>query len=109
MTDTIPANFGRIIKRTATAVNYQILPSDDYVVATVTGKTLTLPAAADVPEGWVVVLGSKAPATISVTVAPTGSDTIGGVAGNLTLSGSAGMVQLVSDGVSNWETIRAGA
>lgn len=109
MSDTIPANFGRIIKRTATAVDYTIVPSDDYVVATVTGKVLTLPAAASVPAGWVVTIATSAPGSVSATVTPASGDTIGGIEGSLTISSTSAMVELVSDGVSNWEGIRAGA
>ncbi len=104
----IPANFGRIVKRTFTDDNYTILPSDDYIVASVTGKTLTLPLASSVPAGQTFTIGVTVNASISTTVAPATDDTIGGVDGNLTVTSSTGAVQLVSDGVDNWECVRAG-
>lgn len=105
---TIPANFGQIISRTAVADSYTILPSDDYVVVSVTAKTLTLPAAADVPAGWTVLIGVTDNAAVSTTVARASGDTIGNAAGNLTVTSTTGQVRLVSDGVSNWETVRPG-
>jgi hypothetical protein len=69
---------------------------------------ITLLSAAAVPAGWVVQIANANPAGNTVTVEPDGDDTIGAVAGALTLSASANMVELVSDGVSNWESIRAG-
>lgn len=109
MSDTIPANFGSIISRTAVDDDYTILPSDDYVVVSVTAKTLTLPAADSVPAGWTVLVGVTANGTVSTTVARDSGDTIGGAAGNLTVTSTTGQVRLISDGVSNWETVRAGA
>ncbi len=104
----IPANFGRIVKRTFTDDNYTILPSDDYIVASVTGKVLTLPSAAAVPAGQVFTIGVTVNASVSTTVTPDGEDTIGGVAGDVTVTSTTGSVQLVSDGVDNWEGVRSG-
>ena len=110
MSDTIiPSNFGRIITRKAVAANYTIHPSDDYVVVSVTGKVLTLPAASAVPAGWVVECGVTANGTISATVVPNGTDTIGGHVGAVTITSTTGKIVLVSDGVSNFEASRAAA
>ncbi len=105
----IPSNPGRFYSRTAVNNNYTILPSDEYVVVSVTAKTLTLPAAASVPAGWTVLIGVTANGTVSTTVARHSGDTIGGAAGNLTVTSTTGQVRLISDGVSNWETVRAGS
>jgi len=105
----IPSNPGRVLSRTHVIDDYTILPSDEYVVVSVTGKTLTLPSAASVLAGQVFTIGVSANGSVSVTVSPAGSDTIGGVAGDLTLTTSTGQVAVISDGVSNWETVRAGS
>lgn len=102
----IPANFGSIVLRNPQSGNYTILSSDQYVVATVTAKTFTLPAASAVPAGWNVIIGTIG--GISLTVARASGDTIGSAAGNLTLATTSAQVRLVSDGVSNWEAVRPG-
>lgn len=104
----IPGNFGRIITRKSVSDNYTVTAEDYYVVLSVTGKTLTLPAASSVPAGQEFRFGVTANGTVSATVARASGDTIGGAAGNLTVTSTTGSVSLVSDGVSNWECVRAG-
>ncbi len=104
----IPGNPGRIITRKAVTDNYTVTPADYYVVASVTAKTLTLPAASSVPAGQSFRFGVTANGTVSTTVARASGDTIGGAAGNLTVTSTTGAVEIVSDGVSNWESVRAG-
>lgn len=102
----IPANIGRRVKRTlVNAGTYTVLPSDEYVVAS-ENCTLTLPAASDVPEGWMLMVANPEPASLTIGIlvgAPT--DTIGGIMGTLSVGTTLGMTMLVSDGVDNWETV----
>lgn len=101
----IPANIGRRVKRTVVnAASYTALGSDEYIVAT-ENCTVTLPAASAVPEGWMLMVANPMPASITVAVAPTGTDGIGGVNNGISLTGTLGMTILVSDGVDNWETV----
>jgi mRNA-degrading endonuclease toxin of MazEF toxin-antitoxin module len=69
---------------------------------------MTLPSAAAVPAGWAVVVGVAVNASVSTTVAAPGTQTIGGVDGVVTLTTTTGKVELISDGVSNYEAVRAG-
>lgn len=104
----IPGNIGRRVKRTVVAAaSYTVLPSDEYVVP-VENCTVTLPAASSVPQGWMLLVANPVPATITVVVTRTGTDKIGGVAGDVTLATTAGMITLVSDGVDNYESVTPG-
>jgi hypothetical protein len=102
----VPGNRGKRLQRTVVnAATYTVKASDEYVVAVI-ASTFTLPPATSVPAGWCVLLGTAG--GISVTVSPAGTDKIGDVAGNLTLATTSAQVQLISDGVDNWECIRPG-
>lgn len=104
----IPGNIGRRVKRTVVAAaTYTALPSDEYIVP-VENCTVTLPAASSVPQGWMVMIANPVPASITVVITRSGTDKIGGVAGDLTLATTAGLAILVSDGVDNFESTTPG-
>lgn len=95
----VPANFGRIVKRThVVATNYTVLYSDEYVALGGTSQVVTLPAA--IVQGLQVKLAAIGANT--VTVQPGGTDTIGLLTNSFTL-GPTNSVILISDGTSNWE------
>jgi hypothetical protein len=87
--------------RLAKAVSYSIATTDQYIAVTVTGKTMTLPAANSVAAGKFFLIKSVG-AAVTTTVALTGGDTIDGIALSDTLGGNASNLY-ISDGVSNWE------
>lgn len=103
----IPANFGRIINRNVQASAYAVLATDQYVVASA-NATFTLPKASAVLPGQEFLFGVTTNGSITATVARASGDTIGGAAGNLTVTSTTGQVRVISDGVSNWECVRAG-
>lgn len=104
----IPGNEGfRVKRRKVSAETYTVVPSDQYL-GVINNCTVTLMAASDVPDGYMVMVGNAVPGTYTVTVNPAGSDTIGGVAGPVTLATSVGFGIFISDGVDNWEAMSPG-
>ncbi len=99
--------------------NYQLLPTDRYVVTSVaftSAHTWFLPEAADVDAGWEITVADAAGIFTSginkLTVEPpfgSGStDTINGVLAGIAIPTIAGSyLRVRSDGVSNWEIIGA--
>lgn len=86
--------------------NYAILNTDRYVGLTATltaGRTWSLPAANTVPAGRVVTVQDEVGGigSFSLTVTPTGADTINGAASVVLSSARAGL-SFVSDGTSKW-------
>lgn len=88
--------------------NYQMQPADRYLFTTVAftvPRTWTLPAAGTVDKGqiiWVVDAKQTVTPTNTLTIAPSGADTING-AGSLAPIANAGVgIPFASDGVSNW-------
>lgn len=88
--------------------NYAITTSDLYIAlnAILTAiRTLTLPAANAVPAGRVITIQDEAGGvsqTFYHLIAPAGTDTINGAAGNWVQKTKRGAVTLRSDGASNW-------
>jgi hypothetical protein len=74
-----------------------------YIAVTVTGQTITLPAANSVISGRTYIIKS-AGAAVSTTVALTGADTIDNVAASDTIAAQA-FATYISDGTSNWEKL----
>ena len=93
-----------LINRRATATNYTSTATDWYIAATAT-LTNTLPLAASVRAGQAYVIKSTG-AGNTVTIRPTGGNTIDGTAGDLTLTAQA-EVTLISNGATNWEKTMA--
>jgi len=93
-----------LINRRATATNYTSTATDWYIAATAT-LTNTLPLAASVRAGQAYVIKSTG-AGNTVTIRPSGADTIDGTAGDLTLTAQA-EVTLISNGGTNWEKTMA--
>jgi hypothetical protein len=93
---------GQIVKRVSKAANYTSTAADFIIVFTATA-TLTLDSAAAVAGTmYRVKLSTAAAGGSALTISPNNSKTIEGVATE-TISTLGGSVDLVYDGVSNWE------
>lgn len=93
-----------LINRRATATNYTTTATDWYIAATAT-LTNTLPTVASVRNGQGYVF-KNATAGNTLTIRPTGGNTIDGTAGDLTLTDQA-EVTLIANGATNWEKTMA--
>lgn len=97
--------------------DYQLLTSDSYVYTTVpftAARTWTLPAASTTPIGWQVTVADAAAACANpysvvaartLTIAPSGTDTIGAIAASRTITNAYGFLTVRSDGISNWTVV----
>lgn len=96
-----------VLKRTATAVNYQVLITDIIIAVTDTSvaRTITLPLVASTTTGQVFIIkdeGGQANAN-NITIARNGAN-INGVAANATINANYGVLKLYSTG-TEWFTI----
>jgi len=89
-----------LINRKSTATNYTATATDWYIAATAT-LTNTLPTVASVRNGQAYIFKNST-AGNTLTIRPTGGNTIDGTAGDLTLTDQA-EVTLVANGGTNWE------
>ena len=102
---TTAVNFN--LKRTATAVTYQVLITDIIVAVTDTSavRTITLPLVASTTAGQIFIIkdeGGQAN-TNNITIARNGAN-IDGQAGNITITADYGVTRLYSTGTA-WFTM----
>lgn len=95
------------VKRTTTAVDYQVLVTDVIIGVTDTtaARTITLPLVANTSPGQIFIVKDESAFANSITIARNGA-TIDGATANLTITTGAagGVVSLYSSGTA-WFTI----
>ena len=90
----------------ATAANDTITLKDRYlgVTSTSAARTVTLPPASTVPDGWDVLIKDESGAvgSNSISVTPAGSDLIDGVNTAKTITAAYGFVKVMCRGAKWW-------
>ena len=104
---TLHVNGSQTVKRTGTAVNYNI-QSNDYLIAvtnTAAPRTMSLPSAVTMGDGKVYVIKDESGGATAnnITINPQGGQTINGAA-SIIINTNFGVVQLYSNG-ANWFTM----
>lgn len=101
---TLHVNGSQSVKRTGTAINYNVQPNDYLVAVTNTAapRTVTLPSAVTMGEGKVYVIKDESggAAVNNITINPQPGQTING-APSATITTNFGVVRLYSNG-ANW-------